>query len=231
MATSLTDRAATELLVYIERNGLTAGDRLPPEHRLAPQLAVSRTILREAVAGLRAQGKLTSRRGSGVYVAVPGASLRVASEDIGKVSDVLDLLELRAAVEVEAAGLAARRRSQADIDAMSSALARLDAAEGIVSAVHDFEFHHAIAAATQNERFAAFLDQFKYGLIPRGRLREAGTETERRAYVARLQNEHRLIAGAIEAKDALLARDAMRQHLIGSIERYSAAAQRKEGKT
>lgn len=221
---SLTDRAATELLVYIEQNGLAAGARLPPEHRLAPSLGVSRNILREAVAGLRAQGKLTSRRGSGVYVADAGASLRVASEDAGKVSDVLDILELRAAVEVEAAGLAARRRTPADIGAMWSALAQLDAAEGAAGAAHDFAFHHAIAVATRNSRFTAFLDQFKAGLIPRGHLREAGTDTERRAYQARLQAEHRLIAGAIESQDAMLARDAMRQHLFGSIERYRAFA-------
>src|SRR5690606_10736906 len=66
---SLSAQTAGRLRAWIAANGLKSGARLPPEHELMVQLDVSRTVLREAVAGLRAQGELTSRRGSGVFVA------------------------------------------------------------------------------------------------------------------------------------------------------------------
>lgn len=92
---------------------LAAGERLPPEHALIALLNVSRTVLREAVSALRAQGLLTSRRGAGVFVTVlpPTPPFRLAIEDLEALPRTLALLEFRAGVEVECAGLAALRRT------------------------------------------------------------------------------------------------------------------------
>ena len=85
----------------------------------------------------------------------------------------------------------------------------------------DFAFHRAIADATGNDRFGWFLDELGPALIPRGRLR-ASTVTQ--DYYALLEAEHRAILTAIETGDVSLARDAMRQHLGGSAQRYTELA-------
>ncbi len=227
MHNSLADRTAGRLLAFIADRHLRDGDRLPPEHELTVALSVSRTVLREAVAGLRAQGRLTSRRGSGVFVATPKFGIRLAPDDTSSIPDLLRAMELRAAVEIEAAGLAARRRSAVRLDAIRAAFAAMLTHEGETAAA-DFAFHRAIADATGNDRFGWFLDALGADLVPRGRLR-ASTVT--RDYHALLEGEHSAILAAIEAGDVSLARDAMRQHLGGSARRYAELSSLQEPNT
>lgn len=224
MRESLADRTAGQLLAFIADRHLRDGDRLPPEHELTAALSVSRTVLREAVAGLRAQGRLTSRRGSGVFVATPKLGIRLAPDDTGSIPDLLRTMELRAAVEIEAAGLAARRRNAAQLDAIRTAFAAT-LRRGRETAPADFAFHRAIADATGNDRFGWFLDELGPALIPRGRLRASSVTQD---YYALLEAEHRAILTAIETGDVSLARDAMRQHLGGSTQRYTELAAIKE---
>ena len=224
MRDSLADRTAGQLLAFIADRHLRDGDRLPPEHELTAALSVSRTVLREAVAGLRAQGRLTSRRGSGVFVATPKLGIRLAPDDTGSIPDLLRTMELRAAVEIEAAGLAARRRNAAQLDAIRTAFAAT-LRRGRETAPADFAFHRAIADATGNDRFGWFLDELGPALIPRGRLRASSVTQD---YYALLEAEHRAILTAIETGDVSLARDAMRQHLGGSTQRYTELAAIKE---
>ena len=111
-ALRLTDRVKNGLIRMIAEDGLQPGDKLPPSDRLCEQFSVSRTVVREAIASLKAEGRLRSLRGSGVYVSEPpkptgGNSMFMeAPQDIG---DVLDFMEFRMSVEIEAAGLAAER--------------------------------------------------------------------------------------------------------------------------
>ena len=224
MRDSLADRTAGQLLAFIADRHLRDGDRLPPEHELTAALSVSRTVLREAVAGLRAQGRLTSRRGSGVFVATPKLGIRLAPDDTGSIPDLLRTMELRAAVEIEAAGLAARRRNAAQLDAIRTAFAAT-LRRGRETAPADFAFHRAIADATGNDRFGWFLDELGPALIPRGQLRASSVTQD---YYALLEAEHRAILTAIETGDVSLARDAMRQHLGGSTQRYTELAAIKE---
>lgn len=224
MRESLADRTAGQLLAFIADRHLRDGDRLPPEHELTAALSVSRTVLREAVAGLRAQGRLTSRRGSGVFVATPKLGIRLAPDDTGSIPDLLRTMELRAAVEIEAAGLAARRRNAAQLDAIRTAFAAT-LRRGRETAPADFAFHRAIADATGNDRFGWFLDELGPALIPRGRLRASSVTQD---YYALLEAEHRAILTAIETGDVSLAHDAMRQHLGGSTQRYTELAAIKE---
>lgn len=227
MHDSLADRTAGRLLAFISDRHLRDGDRLPPEHELTTALSVSRTVLREAVAGLRAQGRLTSRRGSGVFVATPKFGIRLAPDDTGSIPDLLRTMELRAAVEIEAAGLAARRRNGPQLDAIRTAFAATLRRERETASA-DFAFHRAIADATGNDRFGWFLDELGAALIPRGRLL-ASTVTQ--DYHVLLEAEHRAILTAIEAGDVTLARDAMRQHLGGSAQRYTELAAIQEPNT
>ena len=67
----LTDRVKLDLMRLIEADNLKPGDKLPTADRLCERFSVSRTVVREAIASLKAEGRLRSLRGSGVYVSQP----------------------------------------------------------------------------------------------------------------------------------------------------------------
>ena len=94
-----------------------AGDRLPTEQELIARFQVSRTVVREAMASLRAQGLIVSRQGAGVFVAGNATvqPFRIASDELHSLTEVENVLQLRLAVEVEAAGIAAERRTASDL--------------------------------------------------------------------------------------------------------------------
>lgn len=221
--TGLTERIGVELRRLIET--LAPGDRLPPVEQLCTRFAVSRTVVREAIASLKAEGRLRSRRGSGVYVSeapVPGqpALFMSAPQQIG---DVLDLMEFRISVEAEAAGLAAERRTETHLVHIAQAMAmfgRPGSAAGL-AADADRAFHRAIAEATGNRRFVLFVDDMGERLIPRRALgARFADERDRDAFLDVIAAEHRRIYEAIADKQPEAARQAMRLHLEGGRRRY-----------
>src|SRR5215218_5631687 len=110
VAERLSDRLAARLGGQIDAGALRPGDRLPTEQRLAETHGVSRTVVREAVHQLKSRGLLRSRQGSGVYVtAPPAAALKLDLSVIASVDDVMQLREVRRALEAETAALAAER--------------------------------------------------------------------------------------------------------------------------
>ncbi len=231
-ANTLAEQVMARLSADIRGGRLAPGVRLPTEQSLRSELGVSRTVVREAVAALRADGLVVTRRGSGAYVADPAAGpFRIAAPRAAALSDVLDVMELRLAVEVEAAALAAERASRRQVAAIRSAWQALDLAlkrgEGAVA--EDFAFHRAIAEATGNRQFPGFLAYLGSHVIPRQSVRlNVDTPAERRAYLARIQAEHSRIVTAIAAGDAADARRAMREHLTRSLQRYRALAKGKK---
>jgi DNA-binding FadR family transcriptional regulator len=229
---NLTSAATAKLRKMIRSETFHAGKRLPPQHVLTERMGVSRSILREAVAALRAEGLLTSRRGSGVFVAETGAGspFSIRTEDVAAVPGVVQVLELRAAVEIEAAGLAALRRTAAQAERISEALKRIDDAIPNGSDVKlDFDFHLAVAEATRNPQFPRFMEFIGGFVIPRQRIRvEVDPAAGRDAYLLMLQGEHRRIERAIRARDEVGARESMRLHLMGSARRYQRWAEEAE---
>jgi DNA-binding FadR family transcriptional regulator len=238
---TLTSDVAQHLARMIENGDLAPGDQLPAEHKLTSALNVSRTALREAVAALKAEGLLVSRRGAGVFVPAEGARrpFRIAAEDLSLVPNVLHVLELRAAVEIEAAGLAAERRTTGQAEVITAALNAIDAEmhKGLSGVQADFAFHVAIAEAANSPYFVVFLSYLRSLLIPRQCIRiEADPVMGSGAYLKMLQREHRAIEQAIWAGDSVAARDAMRVHLVDGARRYrrwaeeaSATARQDEG--
>ncbi|SDA99988.1 DNA-binding transcriptional regulator, FadR family [Sinorhizobium sp. NFACC03] len=201
------------------------GDRLPSEAQLTQEFGVSRTVVREAIAALRSGGLVEARHGIGVFVLepTPVAPLPFHGVDLARVSSLIEMLELRTAVEGDAAALAALRRSPAQeekiIEAFDSFCA--SAAEGRPTAEADFNFHLAIAQATNNPRFSEFLQMLGTALIPRRAVSESGEETVlAAAELSRLISEHEAILIAIQDGDEEQARSAMRQHLKNSQVRY-----------
>jgi DNA-binding FadR family transcriptional regulator len=222
---NLTRATAERIADEIVQGKLKPGERLPTEQRMVEALGVSRTTVREAVAALRADGLVVTRQGAGAFVApdAPRRPFRLAVDGLPSVDDVLNVMELRASVEVEAAGLAAARATIAARRKVARALTAIDAAirRGENAIDEDFLFHLAIAKATGNAQFAHFLEYLGRFIIPRQTIRVGAHHPEgRRAYLDLFQTEHRAIQAAIVGADVEGARDAMRRHLTNSQVRY-----------
>lgn len=209
----------------IVTGALVPGMKLPTESQLTVEFGVSRTVVREAIAALAAEGSVQSRQGAGVFVLASFASTfnNMVGEASNKISVALNVLEVRMGIEIEAAGLAAMRRSASQEAAIHEAwneFGRLLKA-GNPTGRTDFAFHRAIAAATNNPFYMEVLDALGSRTIPCDVASPWGTESVLTYdYQAGLHEEHRHILAAISAQDADAAREAMRDHLFRSQERY-----------
>ena len=232
---SLADEAHRQILMQLEMNQWRAGDKLPPEKALAASLGVSRPVIREAMARLKADGRVESRQGSGAYVADRNkiAAFRIADSRTANGtgnptacdSDQADaaerdMLELRQIVESGAAELAATRRSEADIANIRAAVAAMDAAlaSRIDGSDADDAFHNAIAAATHNAQLSKFVEflgaQFsasRKGMWDHAQYGAGITEVG--------HADHRAILVAIADGDALAAKRLAHSHVRRSIDR------------
>jgi GntR family transcriptional repressor for pyruvate dehydrogenase complex len=213
------------LSAEIGNGRLAPGARLPTEHELMAAMGVSRTVVREAIAALRAEGLVETRQGLGAFVArdVQRRPFRIDPDGLRSIGEVLNVMELRMAIEAEAAGFAAERGTKAQIAAIRTALAAIETAiaNGESAIDEDFAFHHAIASATANPQFTGILEYLGRFIIPRQSVRvEASPSGGQRPYLEAIQAEHRAIFAAIKAHDAVAAREAMRRHLVNGRERY-----------
>lgn len=228
-ARSLTAEVVQRLESEIDSGALAPGAQLPTEQGMMTAFGVSRTVIREAVAALRADGLVTTRQGSGAFVASdPGRrAFRIAPEGLGSIEHVLHVLELRLAVEVEAVALASRRANKATARGVVIALKAFEAAihRNETAIAEDFGFHLAIAQATGNPYFVSFLEFLGRFIIPRQSIRASEMTSEQNAlYLENILGEHRAICDAIVAAKPEEARDAMRIHLGRSGKRYRAFA-------
>lgn len=226
----LADKVIEALRQRIDDGELRPGDRLPTEPALVECFGVSRTVVREAIAALAADGRVEARQGSGVFVLAPAEDRLtiLVPEAHDRLTTVLNVLELRTAIEVEAAALAARRRSGAQEAAIREAFAAFEAAmrAGGGTASADFAFHLAIAAATNNPLYPQSLETLGHRTIPRDFLAAiAGDAIHGPAYLARIHDEHAAILAAIADGDGDRAATAMRAHLSRSRDRYQTLLQ------
>ncbi|TDO97369.1 FadR/GntR family transcriptional regulator [Marinomonas balearica] len=222
--TSLPELAAERIREKIRTSNMSVGDKLPTEPNLMTELGVSRTVLREAMMTLKAEGWVSPKQGVGVFISEPKPSSfnEFSTSDTLTISDAIESLELRTAVEVEGVALAVSRRSavqEADICSSFDAFER-KVALGESAEQEDYEFHLAIARATNNERFVKFLNVLGKKTIPRTRLREDAGLPRDPNLEQILNQEHKAILDAFLDRDIDRARDAMRAHLTNGCNRY-----------
>jgi len=200
------------------------GDRLPSEAMLTQEFGVSRPVVREAVAALHSDRLVEPRHGAGVFVLDPPAvpEMPYRNLDTARVSTLIEMLELRTAIEEDAAGWAALRRSPAQEEKIVEALDEFRnlSRAGAPTVEADFRFHLAIAEATNNPRFPEFLRLIGIAIIPRQAISEMEGSTDMRDYLTMLDKEHGEILAAIQDGDDGAARAAMRRHLHNSQVRY-----------
>lgn len=206
----LADQAAELLLERIRSGEWALGEKLPGETTLAPQLGVGRSTVREAIRQLAGRGVLASRQGAGVFVTALDAP-----EDWDAVlrkAGVVAVIEARIAIEVEAAALAAERRTPGDLRAIRRALDHRDAQRSDLESHVDADtaFHRAIVAAAHNpvllDLFDSFTPRLREAMIEMLRIRrEFGGDEDHDAHIDQ--------AGAIADRDAIAAAERSRAHL------------------
>ncbi len=221
----LSERVADALAAEIRSGRLQPGDKLPTEPELVTQFAVSRTVVREAVSRLKSIGLVDAKQGSGVYVLE--ASIPPLSFDAGYAVSkeaVVQMVELRRALEAEVAGLAAQRRTEADVQRIRQAIAALNkaVADGGDGVLEDVAFHRAIADSARNPFLLstlAYLSRLLHGATRVTRANEA----RRGDFARQVSDEHDAILAAIASGDATAARAAACDHMNNAIRRIEEA--------
>ncbi|HWW06615.1 FadR/GntR family transcriptional regulator [Collimonas sp.] len=225
--TSLSDTVAQELLKKIETGEFGPGAKLPTEPALSEQFGVSRTVVREAISRLKNEGAVEPRQGSGVYVSEQGhvRPLRIQFDQASSADAVLQIVELRRAIDAEVAALAATRRTPRQLKAIETALKGIaaDVNAGGDGVPADVMFHRSIAEATGNPfllQTLAFLSQYLEAATAVTRSNEA----RRDDFMRQVYEEHAAIAAAIAAGDALAARNAAQNHMFNAARRMAQGA-------
>ncbi|MGQ3047702.1 MAG: FadR/GntR family transcriptional regulator [Niveispirillum sp.] len=231
----MTDDLFVKLEAQIRSGQLPPGSRLPTQKEIAEAENVSRTVVREAVARLTAQGLAVSRQGSGMYVADTAEyrAFQITKDELHELADIVKLLEMRLGVETEMAGLAAARRTTADIGAIQDALQAMRDLRGdpVAAAKADTAFHLAIARATQNDYYARFVEFLGLRLVPpRNLYLRDQPEEAHQAYAEKVHGEHEAILDAIVRMDPTRAREAARHHMQESLTRHSMLSAAARGK-
>jgi DNA-binding FadR family transcriptional regulator len=222
----LIDRLTAE----IKSGALKPSDKLPTEQKMIAAFGVSRTVVREALAALRAEGLIDTRQGAGAFVSRDKRRrpFRMPTKGLRNIWDVISITELRLGIEIEAAGFAAERRTVEDLELIDRSIEQfaLSVERGEEAVEADFNFHQAIAKAAHNENFVAFLDFLGWQTIPRRNVYVTTIDrSERRKYLRRVLGEHRSITKAIFQSKPTAARNAMRRHLERSLKRYRSIAE------
>jgi len=181
--------------------------------------------VREAIALLKADGVLVTRKGSGAYVSdTPGGQVWRMASEAGGGPTLPHLFELRMTVETACAEMAAQRRTEADLQAIREALSAMQAHRGdfASAAAADVAFHHAIAQATHNPCFTGLTDFVGHHLL---RARHAAWENAAAlgGSASGADAEHAALADAIAAGDTAAARRAARHHLEAAARRMGLA--------
>lgn len=208
----------------IEREEMIHGEKLPSERYLANELSVSRTSVKEAFSVLESAGVVEIKHGSGVYLR------KNTKEDLlskmnaiirGVTVDIVELMELRLAIERDAAYYAAIRGSAKDVHDIYVALCDLENAvlKGDVAAEEDLIFHMAIAKATGNSVIEKVMNMLSDQVLEG--LKESRFNTLKQSNNSGvILEEHRDIYEAIKAGDGLMAHKSMSNHLQNVKERY-----------
>lgn len=206
----LSVQVAGQIRALIAEGSWPVGHRVPSEHELSRDLAISRNSVREALRSLVHAGLLEARPGDGTYVRA-SSELGVCLHRRLDGADPQDAYEVRALLEQRGARLAARHATTEQLAAMRQALADRDAAQRAGDVLEyfriDLDFHAMVVAAGGNALLAELHSHIRDAIA--GNLRTSPDP----AVGASLDEKHYALVAAIEAGDALLA-DAIAGDLV-----------------
>jgi GntR family transcriptional repressor for pyruvate dehydrogenase complex len=196
------------------------GDKLPSIDELSQMFKASKPTLREAFSVLASTGVLEISHGRGIFIkSLTVRTKRPVVADFADVtgSSLLHWLEFRRTVEVEAAALAAKRRTDAEVAHLERLIGAIEAKlnAGEIAEDLDYEFHVAIAQATHNPIYANALKTNAHALQHHifEDVRQSLTVPARKLLI---MEEHRKILESIRRGNAAQARRAMETHLLNA---------------
>lgn len=217
--TTVSEEIAKKIIDLVNSGSLKPGDKLPSERKLMDQLNVSRSPIREALRSLSLIGLLETRPGDGTYVSehlTPTLTDQIDWSILMRKADIVEWLEVREPLEIQAATLAAERATQEGVEKLQSALQEYydSSSDPQRLAQAEIQFHQAVVNlagnATLRELMNIFYDFYR-------------TYVQQERFHFAVKNPraqgHRDIVEAIRAGDAEAAREAMIQHLSISKQR------------
>lgn len=212
----MTDFLYEQISGRIMSGAYQPNSRIPPEEDLAREFSLSRPVVRNALAKLKREGVLESRRGSGTVVKEADGTRRPTFAPVESIEDVWQCLEFRIQFEGAGAALAAEKRTDADLVAISTALEKLKVFEStdlIATVELDIAFHQTVVAATHNRfvigTYETWLPQIRFSCSLSANLSQS-RPTQRQQQIV---HGHDAILQAIERADPEAARQAMVAHL------------------
>ena len=217
-AGSLPDRIYARVVEAILRGDFAPHNKLPTEGALSAQFGVSRPTVREALARLRSDGIIDSRRGAGsTVIRAPGTPIVVATS-IKSLADIERYYAFRSCIEMGAAAGAAEFRDADDLEALQLAFEALNTAMegGESGADEDVQFHLAIARASHNPFFVTTIDTTVAPIRQFIELARNVTDKKSLARVRTTQAEHQAIVDAIVRRSPGDAAEAIRIHILNA---------------
>lgn len=194
-----------DLLAQIREGRLAVGEKLPSEAALAQGYGVSRSVIREALRSCAALGLTVSRTGKGTFV----VSQRVAEDLALGAYSARDLHEARPHIEVPAAGLAARRRTEEDVRFLQDVVTAMAAEDDPQAWVElDTSFHAAVARISRNRVFEKVIADIREALFHQSQTLNVVAARQKRSDEEHLRIFHAIRDGAADEAEA-----AMQNHL------------------
>lgn len=224
----LAEQVAERLKEYILEKKLKSGDKLPTETKLAKEMNVARSTMREAIKRLESQNILMVRHGAGTFVA---NNTGLTEDPLGfaffedKVKLAEDLIEIRNIIEPAIAELAARNATPEDIEELERLYQIM---EDHIMTGHDYlaedvEFHNAIARASGNSVVPKLTPIITSAV-------NMFTEGTHRKLLQETLETHKAVVMAIKNRDSAAARDAMLLHLTYNRNLFRQMQQQKDGR-
>jgi GntR family transcriptional repressor for pyruvate dehydrogenase complex len=214
-------RLFEEIIVAIEQfiqdENIQPGERLPSENDLASLFDVSKTAVREAMTVLNMNGVVETRAGSGIYLKdIQGESIvLLVTYNLMQKNELQDILEFRRGLEVEAAGLAATRASEEDLQQIRRAHEELVAANaaGKVGIDEDYGFHFLIISASHNAVYQNIFNTVSSKLKEGMRISKMQSLKLPGGFLQGYK-EHEEVIAALFDRNPAAASSAMRNHLV-----------------
>ena len=211
----LSGQVADQIQSQILSRQISPGDRLPTERELGETFHVSRTVIREAIRALEAQGLVVTQTGSGTYVrAIQGDdvanSLGMFINTQGKSFSLDSLMEIRRVLEIQVVELATKRATQEDINNLEIILDKMcqNKNDTDIFSKWDFEFHKVVAQASNNPLFGILISPLNEAIFE---IIWTGSTTP--GAIEEACTFHQMIINSIKERNVQKAKDAMQAHL------------------
>lgn len=207
---------------FIQTENISPGEKLPSENELSEHFGVSKTVIREALSVLKANGIIEKKSGAGIFLRdtdVKVISKKIASKLMEK-DQLQQIMEFRRGIEVEAAGIAALKATREDINLIERSHEKLMEAyqNGSIGIDEDYQFHAYIIKASYNPFYQdtfntvskVFEDGMRLSKLQSAKLPGRFNEVDR---------EHRAIITGLLEQNPKKASGAMREHLLRTEEK------------